>query len=219
MKHYRKIPFWENTRRIRFLEFFRTIVMTYFQNTYPGQTGGFSEKDIVIESRREINKRIVEAMDIIRQSGNSTTVNTGQTSIDLFEDMFQVGTQDINGQTVIDIIDRSIGVYESDRLNSRIRTFNPFFILGEISQLLMNLPFMLIDNFGYDAQRMKNSSFGRFIRFLIHTSFTIIILAIILHFFGLLVPVINAALTVWDSIYSVIADKFVPYIRQLLLME
>ncbi|MBW6470351.1 MAG: hypothetical protein K0A90_03930 [Methanosarcinaceae archaeon] len=82
-------------------------------------------------------------------------------TIDLVNDIFILYMHEIRPSHLIDYIDRSIGVYEDDKLKSKFRTVNPFFWLGLILDFIINLPFKLIGELGFNKSKFEASFVGK----------------------------------------------------------
>lgn len=171
MRHYKKIFYWENMHRVHILNEFRNFVIDYFNNVEFGRFSGLKMNENAINARESINKKIKKVHLIILKSGVytkisiSTSIGSGaQTEIDLVRDIFVFSSYGIQSSHLIDFIDRSIGVYEEDELNSKLRTVNPFFWLGLVLEFIVNLPFKLIGELGFNQSKFEASSIGKTIK-------------------------------------------------------
>ena len=169
MRYYKKIPYWENVLRVDILNEFRNLVIDYFNNVEIGRFSGVKENENAIRARESINKKLKKVRLIILTAGVTTTLNLSpsigysvvEKKIDLVYDIFIFHNYEIHHSHLIDFIDRSIGVYEDDKLNSKLRTVNPFFWLGLVLEFIVNLPFKLIGELGFNQSKFETSSVGR----------------------------------------------------------
>lgn len=88
-------------------------------------------------------------------------------NIDLIDNLFNLQNYDIEVQTLIDIIDRALGIYERDLKNSIIRTLNLFFWLEKSLELISSLPFYLLGSVGFNRLRLETSDIGKLVKFII----------------------------------------------------
>ena len=112
----------------------------------------------------DINLALVEIHHIITSSGISTKfiytappfLGGRSTKFDLIFDMFNLYEFGIPPQKVVDIIEISIGVYESNRTKSISRMFNPFFWLGWVADAISEVLFDVMENSVLAARMLKN---------------------------------------------------------------
>ena len=169
MRYYTKILIWESKRRLNKLKAFRSLMIRYFNNSRVGFGGGRVEESAAKEARREINLLRDEIHSIILNSGIDPSfswtppaaVGDDETEIDLIEDIFNLDQFDIGPNNLLDLIDRAIGKYDSNRKSAFIRTFNPFFYLGLVLDTISDLPFIAIGILGFNRQKIKTSAIGR----------------------------------------------------------
>ncbi len=166
MRHYKKISYWENIQRVNILNEFRNLVIDYFNNVEIGGFTGVKGNENSIRARESINKTINKVHLIILTSGVNPIIgyNGVEKKIDLVYGVFVIHKYDIHPSHLIDFVDRSIGVYEEDELNSKMRTVNPFFWLGLVLEFIVNLPFKLIGELGFNQSKFETSSIGRVIK-------------------------------------------------------
>ena len=144
-RHYREITFRENGARLRLLKDFLDSVIIYFDNsTLNMLSGEHTEKKEAEEARTHINLIIERVYKIIRladikpsvMSSPPLAVGSNGKNIDLILNIFNLGRNNISPDSAIDFIERSIDVYKSNRLDSFIRTTNPFFWIKVILRRL-----------------------------------------------------------------------------------
>ncbi len=135
-KHYKDIPFWENSARLKLLTHFRSLVKTYFENSILNMvTGSYNEKPEATDAKQAINLILKNAYAIISHADIKTyTASTPSVSIrgrgknmNLILNIFNLGRNEIEPDTAIEYIDRAIAVYKTNRTASLIRVINPFF--------------------------------------------------------------------------------------------
>jgi hypothetical protein len=135
-KHYKDIPFWENSARLKLLTHFRSLVKTYFENSILNMvTGSYNEKPEATDAKKAINLIMKNAYTIISHAEIKTyTASTPSVSvkgrgknIDLILNIFNLASNNIEPDIAIDYIDQAIAVYKDNRIASLIRVINPFF--------------------------------------------------------------------------------------------
>jgi len=147
---------------------FRSLVVEYFNDIQSGAGRAYR----AIEVRSEINK----LMELVRGIVLSSGVNTKFTSapspsiggywegIDIISDLFNLDGIGVSLINVIDVLDKSIGVYEADSKLSIRRAVNPFFYLGWLLSVLMRAPFFIWGEAGFDRERAERSVWGRLVK-------------------------------------------------------
>ena len=194
MRRYTKILAWENKRRLNKLIEFRQLVIDYFSNTHvewPMDTR--IEEDAAQMARIKINQAMHEVHSIIRRSGidpNLTVLPAPAVGgyvrkVDLILNIFGLDEHATEPNRVLDIIERAIGIYESNHKLALVRTFNPFFYVGWFLDVISDLPFVIVGKFGFDQRKMKTSLIGKFVKGIMFLAPFLTIL----HLFGFLEPV------------------------------
>ena len=197
MRYYTKILIWENKRWLNKLREFRPLMIRYFNNSRVGFGGGRVEESAAKEARREINRLRDEIHSIILNSGIDPSfswtppaaVGDDETEIDLIEDIFNLDQFDIGPNNLLDLIDRAIGKYDSNRKSAFIRTFNPFFYLGLVLDTISDLPFIAIGIFGFNRQKIKASTIGRLVKGILYLTIIVAAVLTILHLLNLVEPI------------------------------
>ena len=166
MKHHTKILIWENDRRLNKLIKFHDLVIRYFNS-----------KNVVDQTVRiKINQDKAEIRHIIISSGISTEIIYDPSLlfrgrlrvIDLIFDMFDLWELRIPHEKVVDTIETSIGIYESNRTKSIWRMFNPFFWLGRVADGISEVVFNVVGEFGLDRQNAEKSALGKLFKGLVY---------------------------------------------------
>ena len=173
MRHYTKILIWENKRRLNKLFEFRQLIFTYLNNSrVEWITDTRIEEVTAHEARVKINRAMREISSMIFQSGivptlhwiPPATVRGHAVKVNLIDNIFRLDELFIDPRHVLDVIDNSIGIYESNVKWARIKIFNPFFYIGLMFDFISRLPFIALGKLGADQQRMEMSVFGRLIK-------------------------------------------------------
>ena len=197
MRYYTKILIWESKRRLNKLKAFRSLMIRYFNNSRVGFGGGRVEDSAAKEARREINLLRDEIHSIILNSGIDPSfswtppaaVGDDETEIDLIEDIFNLDQFDIGPNNLLDLIDRAIGKYDSNRKSAFIRTFNPFFYLGLVLDTISDLPFIAIGILGFNRQKIKTSAIGRLVKGILYLTIIVAAVLTILHLLDFVEPI------------------------------
>jgi hypothetical protein len=135
-KYYRDITLGENRARLRSLIEFRQLVIKYFDNSTLNMiSGSYIEKEEAREARNAINLKMNSIYQVIRLANINPSAASaplhaagGQgKNIDLIRNIFNLGRNNIPAHAAIDYVERAIDVYKSNRLDSFIRTINPFY--------------------------------------------------------------------------------------------
>lgn len=175
INYFTKITVWENKSRLKELDAFRTHVINYFNDIH---YDGFGEVDVgesAMKVRTNINLVIVKMGLIIRASGVNPVmeytpppmVGGRIMEVDLVSNIFNIHSFRIPPQAIIDIIEKSIGVYQENIIPSLIRTINPFFWLKRMLSFVGAIPFEILEAAGFPMQKAKSSFLGRTIRLII----------------------------------------------------
>ena len=85
-------------------------------------------------------------------------------SIDLIQNVFNLHYYLIGYEQVLDMVDRAIGVYESDKSNALLRTLNPLFWISLILDYIVSLPFKFVGKMGFNQSRIESSIVGRIVK-------------------------------------------------------
>jgi hypothetical protein len=171
MRSYKQITFWENDERIKYLKNFNSHVVNYFNNIGHSNVGGSWEEEIAKKERREINKLIDKAHSYIIATGVSARVinylapKTGR-GLDLVLNIFNLGKMHIGHRPLLDFIERAMAIYENDKKNAVLRTWNPIFWIILFVDLIISLPFEFLGKFGLQQDKLEASFGGRLFKFL-----------------------------------------------------
>lgn len=176
MKQYTKLIFWQNITRQKKLKEYRAKLEEYFRSidfdSYDRSILDTPQTRIV---RTYLNKQADIVGQYITEAGCPLKITYTPPpaiggyiqSIDLIDNLFNLQNFDIEVQTLIDIIDQALGIYEGDFTKSIIRTFNPLFWLGRVLEFISSIPFYLLGSIGFSRVRIENSILGKFIKLII----------------------------------------------------
>ena len=158
MKNYRKITCYENSRRLRKLSEFREQAILY-------SSRGDYESEEVNRVRTKINLMMQEVSKIVFAAEIDTNIvrvpppaiGGPNVNVEVISNIFLLSQLDIPINELINFLERSIGVYQSDLRKSLIRTFNPIWWIGGIA----HIPFKIMGAAGFNAMRAEQSIIGR----------------------------------------------------------
>jgi len=173
MNDYKKITIWGNHKRVKLLNEFKGLIITYFNNIEQLDWSlNVRENEKAKQMRTEINKNLNKIHSFIVLAGVNPEINyfpppaVGGVAldIDVVNDIFNLHHFLIDPQQLLDFIDRAIGIYENDRLNSLLRTINPLFWIGLILDYIVSLPFKIIGGIGFDQKKIESSNIGKIVK-------------------------------------------------------
>ena len=199
MRHYTKILVWENNKRLKKINEFRELVIAYFDNARANWNRDPIVSELTApEARRRINESMQEVHSIILHAGMSPTVKWvppaiiggNVQNVNLIQDIFNLdGFFEIEPDHVLDLIDRSIGLYDSNRKWARVRVFNPLFYVGLVFDFVSDLPFVALGKLGFNHQKARSSRIGRLVKGVLYLITGFAAFLTILHFLEFLEPV------------------------------
>ena len=170
MQNFKNITIFSNRIRVDFLLKARENIIEYFRNIeHQELMNEPTENETARRKRTEINIIIERLHDVVSASNVSTTyilrtapIAGGRVyTLDTIINIFQLNGHQIPPDATMDPIERSIGVYENDRINSIIRTFNPFWWAKRALDLFSTIPLMLLSLVGFNFHSLEKSFFGR----------------------------------------------------------
>ena len=177
MRYFKKITVFENKKRITTLKLFKEYVKQYFNNIKHIMYGSeISENETAKEYRSKINLILNQVHAYIIFSGVKTTiyysppVTTGGIAgqVDLLHNIFNFHNLQLDSKQLMDSIERSIGIYENDRVQSIIRTFNPFFWIDFVFTYFSRIPFKIIGSIGFNQNKLESSILGKIIKMILY---------------------------------------------------
>lgn len=180
MRLYREITIFANRNRVNILNKFKKLVGVYFDNLetvkVKGLYFGEKENDTAIHARQEINKMLNKVRGFIIGTEtypitywSSSRLESGiNCDVDLLNNIFNLqrlgsGWRQLIA-SLIDFVDRAIGIYDDDKIYAFIRTFNPFFWTFRILNYFSSIPFKFIGAIGFDESKAENSYAGKLIK-------------------------------------------------------
>jgi len=162
MTYYRKITIWENRKRVKLLNEFKNLVITYFDNLENLDPFGLKvhENRKAQQARSEINMRLGNTQSIIYSLGDYPRWSLGGQNIDPLADVFNLHHYNNIGEgniqkMLIDEIERAIGKYESDKNNASLRTVNPLFWIDLILDYIASIVSLPFKTMGFDQEKIK----------------------------------------------------------------
>lgn len=173
MLPHKKIPIWINASRLKKLKVFRNEVVHYFNNSRLDMIGEERiEQERAKQSRITLNKMMREIFEIIAAAEvipvlrwtPPAMIGGYVQNIDVIGNLFNLDRYEISPNVVIDYLDRTIGIYESNTTGSVLRTFNPFYYVGLIFDYLVELPFIFIGKIGLNREKAESSLIGKLVK-------------------------------------------------------
>lgn len=198
MKFYKKIPIWENSRRLNKLYDFRELILKYFDNSRLE----FMVRERIEEAearaaRVSINRSMDELHDMLICSGINPSITWTpppavggyRQNIDLIQNIFNLHAFRVEPNNILDFLDRSIGIYESNRVPSILRALNPFFYIGLVFDALVEIPFIFIGKLGLNREKAESSLIGKLVKGALYLITVVAAFLTILQLLDLLDPV------------------------------
>ena len=170
MKSYKDVTCWENERRLRKLSQFRNHVVAYFNYSRRGSLGeSLCETEEARTARLQINLLTDEICRIVLAAGVDAgiewipprRIGGPSQNVHVFVNMFSLNRFGITPDYPISLLERAIGVYQSDRVKSVVRTLNPFWWIGRGLGSFARVPFDLLNAAGFNANKAEKSLIGR----------------------------------------------------------
>ena len=177
MRLFNEILIWENKRRVQKLFEFRADVVEYFSNSkYEWMNRDRVENDKSQAARQKLNRALEYTHDVLICSGTGTRIRYTPPAaiggyiqdLDLVENIFNLQNYQISPHNLLDIIDRAIGIYESDQSSAVIRALNPFFYLEIFLDWISTVPFKLLAKLGFNQVKAQESFIGRIFKGLVY---------------------------------------------------
>jgi len=195
---YRKIPIWENRRRLALLQNFRDLVVKYDDEVSP-PTGVLGnpfpqDTDASLITRKALNLVLDEISWVLWRAGISATITwtppgiTGGSvqQIPIIPNFFNLPQYQIPNQVVLDQVDRAIGIYTSDQSSSQFRTWNPFFWMGLGLDFVADSAFAIARRSGFDTKKIEDTWYGRMFKFVVWALGALVLVLTLMQQFDLL---------------------------------
>ena len=150
---------------------FRESLEKHFRRPIRSNRPKSTEKSEAI-LRQEINSSLEEVRNIVAASGvpfvyewtPPPAIGGYVQTIDLFHNIFGLDQFQIDVQRVLDVIDRSLGIYKSNSRSSLLKTLNPFWWTGRLLIWFARVPFRLLHVIGFDSTKAEASLPGRILK-------------------------------------------------------
>lgn len=170
--NYKDITCWENKRRHATLSRFHNLLITYFSHSQSGQFGSRVETEPAQHARTEINLMISDIGAIVHAADTSTIITWTPAPaiggliqrVDLLANVFGLDRFDVPPTYLVDYILRAIGVYQSDKRRSIIRTINPLWWIKNIVIYISRFPFSIFSAAGFNMERAEQSVIGKIVK-------------------------------------------------------
>lgn len=177
MTYYNKRTIFGNRYCQNHLSEFRNDIIEYFNNVqYDRYERENIENESAIQARSIINQKVPLAHKLISGTGIDTRILYSpppmiggyRQNVDVLANIFNLRTYSISPITVLDLVDRAIGVYVHDQNSALIRTFNPLFWIGELLDFIISLPFKLLRRAGIPTQKIEESYFVKIAKVMLY---------------------------------------------------
>jgi|GEM_PF-684161 len=190
MAHYKRMTIFQNLECIRTLKTFRKLVDRYFESVDYGSYGlTVVENSKAREIRSQLNltseraKRGLSSAEVSPDiSDASRPTEAGkEEGLYLIDNIFNLHELKISPQTLLDYVERAIGVYRDDKFKSLIRTLNPLFWLSVVLDYMSSFPFAILGTLGFNRSKLENGSFGKFSKGCFRVAVVVTVLAVTLY--------------------------------------
>jgi len=198
MAHFKRLTIFQNLRSIRTLKKFKKLAERYFANVDYGTYGlTVVEKPKAKGIRSKLNlmlervKRVLSAAEVCPDicDASRPTAAGYEEGIYLVDNIFNLHQLKIAPQTLLDYVERAIGVYRDDKFKSLVRTVNPLFWLSISLDFISSLPFAILGVLGFNRSKMEDCLFGKFLKGCFRIAVVVTVLLVILHHQGYLDPI------------------------------
>jgi hypothetical protein len=195
MRKYKKILFFENSKRLDKLLAFREMALKYFNNSQTDwRVEGRIEQEEAGMARVEINRNLDEIYEIILAAGIDPSITYRaapvaggyRQEVDLIHNIFLLSKMQIGPESLFDYLERTIGKYEKNHSQALWRTFNPFFYVGCIFDYISSLPFFVFGKLGFNRRKAESSGVGKFIKGIFYLLSVLASFLAVLNYLGLL---------------------------------
>ncbi len=195
MAHCKRMTIFQNLQSIRTLKKFKKLSERYFENVDYGSYGlTVVEKPKAKAIRSQLNlmleraKRALSSVEISPDICNDSrlTAPEHEEGVYLVDNIFNLHQLKISPQTLLDYVERAIGVYRDDKFKSLIRTLNPLFWLSIVLDYIISLPFAIPGALGFNRSKIEEGSLGRFLKGCFRIAVVVTVLVVILYHQGYL---------------------------------
>jgi hypothetical protein len=221
MPHYNRMTIFQNLQCIRILKKFKKLAGRYFENVDYGSYGLTAvEKPKAKAIRSQLNlmlERVKRALSSVEISpdicdASRLTAPEHEEGVYLVDNIFNLHQLKISPQTLLDYVERAIGVYRDDKLKSVIRSLNPLFWVSIVLDYISSLPFTILSALGFERSKIEDSSFGKFLKGCFRVAVVVTVLAAILYHQGYLDP-IEQKVQGYVSHLKLKSQEVKPYLR------
>jgi hypothetical protein len=221
MPHYNRMTIFQNLQCIRILKKFKKLAERYFENVDYGSYGLTAvEKPKAKAIRSQLNlmlERVKRALSSVEISpdicdASRLTAPEHEEGVYLVDNIFNLHQLKISPQTLLDYVERAIGVYRDDKFKSVIRSLNPLFWLSIVLDYISSLPFTILSALGFERSKIEDSSFGKFLKGCFRVAVVVTVLAAILYHQGYLDP-IEQKVQGYVSHLKLKSQEVKPYLR------
>jgi hypothetical protein len=221
MKHHKRMTIFQNLECIRTLKKFKKLSERYFENVDYGSYGLTAvEKPKAKAIRSQLNlmlERVKRALSSVEISpdicdASRLTAPEHEEGVYLVDNIFNLHQLKISPQTLLDYVERAIGVYRDDKFKSVIRSLNPLFWLSIVLDYISSLPFTILSALGFERSKIEDSSFGKFLKGCFRVAVVVTVLAAILYHQGYLDP-IEQKVQGYVSHLKLKSQEVKPYLR------
>ena len=188
----------QNLQSIRTLKKFKKLAERYYENVdYASYGLTVLEKPKAKAIRSQLNlmleraKRALSCADISPDICDPfrPTAHDHEEGVYLVENIFNLHQLKISPQTLLDYVERAIGVFRDDKFKSLIRTLNPLFWLSIVLDYTSSLPFAILGALGFNRSKIEEGSLGKFLKGCFRVAVVVTVLAVILDHQGYLDPI------------------------------
>lgn len=197
MQNYKQMTIFENLKRTRTLVKFKKLVQTYYSNLDRGAFGLENTENLIAKrTRSQLNlmlekvKGALHSVETYPTAPNERRRAAYEPSgeIDLLENIFSLQQHKMDPQTLVDHVERAIGVYTADRFGASVRTLNPFYWLSILINYAARLPFFIMGGLGLDQDRLEGTALGKLFKGCFRVAVFLALLAGVMHYLGVLDP-------------------------------
>ncbi len=198
MARYKRMTIFQNVDSLRTLKRFRKLAEGYFENVDYGSYGlTVSENRKAKAIRSQLNlmlervKRSLRDVDLRSEICPVPPVDAPESEegIYLVENIFNLHALKISPQTLLDYVERAMGVYRDEKSRALIRTFSPLFWMSVLLDCAAALPFAILGALGLNRSAMETSPLGKLFKGSLRAAIVAGALALALHTLGYLDPV------------------------------
>jgi hypothetical protein len=188
----------KNLQSTRTLKKFKKLAERYFGNVdygaydltaveKPEARGIRSQLNLMLERVKRVLSWVEVSPDICDAS--RPTAAGYEEGIYLVDNIFNLHQLRISPQTLLDYVERAIGVYRDDKFRSLVRTVNPLFWLSIVLDYISGLPFAIPGALGFNRSKIEDCLFGKFLKGCFRVAVVATVLAVILQHQGYLDPI------------------------------